>query len=377
MQSKTKVILVSVAIIAAALSWFGYQQALPEATVATVVRGTAVHAVPANVTVSAEFVMPITSEQGGRLIKRYVKLGQEVKTGELLFEIDSMDLQLEIERIEADYKAAKAKIELGSPLRFDITTAEENLKNSTLMFNSSRLAQVEFDRAKRNVEVLKDRKANDDISNQQNLDQFENTLKLKRRALSKMKVMAPDDGTVAELFAQPGDLVGGGQVLARVMSRSRLIVAQISEENFSGIRPGLPVALQFLAYYGKRFTGTIERVLPSADEKTKRYTAFLSVDIPVDQLTPGLTGEAIITIDQRENALLVERRGVVGVDNSKLFVVRSGRVHFTPVQVGFVGQNNAEIFSGVKEGDQYILDMLSIFKDGQHVRVTTEADSQK
>jgi RND family efflux transporter MFP subunit len=238
------------------------------------------------------------------------------------------------------------------------------------------LAQVEFDRVKRNIEVLKDRKALEDISNQQSLDQFENTLKQKRRALAKMKVTAYEDGTVTELFTQSGDLVGPSQVLGRVISRSRLVVAQISEENFAGIRPGLPVALQFLGYYGKRFTGKVERVLPGADEKTKRYTAFLSIDIPVEQLAPGLTGEASITIDQRENALMVDRRGVLGVENSKLYVVRNGRVHFTPVTMGFVGQNYAEV-SGVKEGEEYILDMLSVFKNGQRVRVVNEAESQK
>ncbi len=353
----------------AALGWFGYQQALPIASVTSVLRGTAVQAVPANVTVSAEFVMEIKSEQGGRIVKRHAKLGQEVKAGELLFEIDPLDLQLEIERIEADQKAAKARIALGSALRFEIASAEETLKNSTRMFESGRIAQVDFDRAKRVIEVLKDRKANEEITNQQTLDTFENTLKLKRRTLAKMTVTAPDDGTVTELLAQTGDLVGGSQVLARVISRSRLVVAQISEENFAGVVPGLPVAVQFLGYYGKRFTGKVDRVIPSADEKTKRYTAFLNIDIPVEQLVPGLTGEASITVAQRENALLVERRSLVGVENSKLYVIRSGRVHFTPVGVGYAGQSFAEVTAGVKEGEQYILDMLSTFKDGQRVRV--------
>ena len=212
MQSKTKIVAGLIVVVVAALGWFGYQQALPVATVAAVLRGTAVRAVPANVTVSAEFVMEIKSEQGGRIVKRYAKLGQEVKAGELLYEIDPQDLQLEIERIQADCNAAKARIALGSALRFEIATTEETVKNSTRLFEAQRISQVDFDRAKRGLEVLKDRKANEDINNQQNIDQFENTLKSKRRALEKMKVTAPDDGTVTELLAQTGDLVGGSQV---------------------------------------------------------------------------------------------------------------------------------------------------------------------
>ena len=372
MRQKTKIILVLALAAVAGLVWLGYLQILPKAIVGRVVRGTAVQAVPANVTVSEEFRMELKSEQGGRIAKANVKLGQEVKAGELLFEIDPQDLQIEIAQTESDYKATKARIAVGSPVRFEIATAEENLKNSTRQFETGRLAQVDFDRAKRNLDILKDKKANEDIDNQKSLENFENTLKLKYRSLEKMKVTAPDDGTVMEIHARTGDLVGGGQVLALVISRSRLVVAQISEENFAGVRPGLPVAVQFLGYFGKRFTGKVERVLPSADEKTKRYTAFLGLDIPVEQLSPGLTGEASITVDQRENALLVPRRSVVGMDNSKLWVVQNGRVRFTPVSLGFMGQNIAEITSGVKEGDEIILEELSNFKNGQRVRVVDD-----
>jgi len=373
MRQKTKIIL-GVALAAfAAFGWLGYQQILPKAIVGRVIRGTAVQAVPANVTVSEEFRMELKSEQGGRIAKANVKLGQEVKAGELLFAIDSQDLEIEIAQIETNYKATKATIAVGSPIRFDIATAEENLKNSTRQFETGRLAQVDLDRAKRNLDVLKDRKANEDIDNQKTLENFENTLKLKRRSLEKMNITAPDDGTVMQILARTGDLVGGGQILAVLISRSRLVIAQISEENFAGVRPGLPVAVQFLGYFGKRFTGKVERVLPSADEKTKRYTAFLGLDIPVEQLAPGLTGEASITVDQRENALLVPRRSVVGTNNSKLWVVQSGRVRFTPVALGFMGQNIAEITGGVKEGDQIILEELSTFKNGQHVRVVDDA----
>jgi len=372
MRQKTKIIAGSIAVAIAALGWFGYRQAMPVAVVTRVVRDTVVQAVPANVVVSAEFTMEIKSEQGGRILKRLVKKGQEVKEGDLMFEIDSQDLQLEIEHIEADYKAAKARIELGSPTRFEISTAEENLKNSTRMFESGRLAQVEYDRAKRSIEVLKDRMANETINNQQTLDTFENTLKQKRRALGKMKVTAPADGTVIDLLAEPGALVGGSQVLSRVISRSRLVEAQISEENFAGVRPGLLVAVQFLGYGGRRFTGKVESVLPNADEKTKRYTAYLNLDIPAELLAPGLTGEASITVDQRENALKVERRSLVG---SKLYLVRSGHVHFTSVGLGFVGQNFAEVTSGAKEGDEYIVDELSGFRDGQPVRTMSETQN--
>jgi hypothetical protein len=60
------------------------------------------------------------------------------------------------------------------------------------------------------------------------------------------------------------------------------------------------------------------------------------------------------------------------MDHSKLWVVQNGRVHFTPVTLGFMGQNIAEITSGVKEGDEIILEELSNFKNGQRVRTVDD-----
>ena len=222
------------------------------------------------------------------------------------------------------------------------------------------------DAAKRDLDRLNFNLANEKINNQQNLDNFENTLKLKRRALEKMTVTVANDGTVSEIVARAGDLVGGGQILCRVISRERLVQAQISEENFSGVRPGLPVTLQLLGYGGQQFKGTVERVLPSADEKTKRYIAYLLADIPEERLVPGLTGEASITVDRRDNTLVIERRALLG---GSVFVVRDGRAVLTPVTVGFTSLDQAEILGGLQEGDAVILESPATFRNGERVRV--------
>lgn len=366
MRLKNKIITLAAVAALAVGGWLGYQQFVPEAPVARVARGTAVQAVPANVVVLPKYVMPVTCEHGGRVIKLLVSKGQDVKEGDLMFEIDGTDLKLEIEKIEIERDAAEARIKLGSPTRFELATAEENLKNSTRMFETGRLAQVEFDRVKRNIDIIKDRLANEEINNKQTLSTYENTLKQKRRALETMQVVAKADGTVIELNAEPHSLVGNGHVLARMISRARVVEAQISEENIAGVRPGLRVAVYLLGYYGERFTGKVEGVVASADERTKRYTAYLNLDIAPERLTPGLTGEASITIDQRENALTVERRALVA---DKLYLVREGRVQVVPIVQGFTNQKIAEIKSGVNEGDIYITDKFSSFSDGQRVRV--------
>jgi RND family efflux transporter MFP subunit len=372
MASKKLFIIGGAALVLGGGGWLAFQSSRPVAVVGPIVRGVAVQAVPANILVTEEFRMELKSESGGRIAKSDVQLGAEVKAGDVLFELDPRDLELEIERIEADEKAAKARIELGSPLRFEVATAEETVRNNTRLLEQGKIAQIELDRSKRAVEQLKDRLANEEISNAQTLDTFANTLKIKRRQLEKMRVTAPDDGTVAEIYARTGDLVGGGQILARVISRARLVQAQISEENFAGVRPGLSAQVQLLGYGWKLFPAHVVRVLPSADERTKRYTAFLKVEIDEALLAPGLTGEASILIDRRENALLIERRALVG---EGVFAVRGGRVVYLPLRTGYGGLNFTEIISGASESDVVILNDPASFRPGQSVRAVAEKRS--
>ena len=78
-----------------AAGWFGYRQMQTVAVVSPIVLGEAIQAVPANILVTEAFRMEIKSESGGRILKSHVQLGTEVKAGDVLFEIDPRDLELE------------------------------------------------------------------------------------------------------------------------------------------------------------------------------------------------------------------------------------------------------------------------------------------
>ncbi len=94
---------------------------------------------------------------------------------------------------------------------------------------------------------------------------------------------------------------------------------------------------------------------------------YLNVDLPLERLIPGLTGEVSIVVGEHDNALIVPRRALLG---NSLFVVKNGRVRLRNVSVGYVGLNEAEITSGVDEGDEVIAEELDRFRDGDRVRTT-------
>ena len=364
---KLKHTLAASAILAAlvAAGFWVHNQQLPRAVTATVGRGTVTRVAPANILVTEAFSMEIRSEAGGRVLKGGAQPGQAVKAGEVLYQIDTRDIELEIERAESERRAFKESAELGPPGRFALAAAEEAVANSERLAGQGRISRQELERARRALEETRHQLEAEKIADRLRLDSLENTLKAKRRALGKMTVRAAGDGTVSEVFAREGDLVGAGSVLCRVISRERLVQAQVSEEYFSGVRPGLPVNMQLLGYGGQQFRATVERVLPAADEKTRRHVAYLRVEMPEERLVPGLTGEAGITVGQRDNVLVADRRALLG---NTVFVVRDGRAVKTVVRTGFSGTDTVEILEGLKEGDEVIVVMPASFRDGQRVR---------
>ncbi len=106
------------------------------------------------------------------------------------------------------------------------------------------------------------------------------------------------------MYVSTNDLIGGEQVVATLISNSRIIEAMISEENFAGVRIGQRATVRFLGYGDERFEAKVSKVLPTADPATQRYRIHLDVKIDPERLKPGLTGEVSVLTGERENALL-------------------------------------------------------------------------
>ena len=179
-----------------------------------------------------------------------------------------------------------------------------------------------------------------------------------------MTVRAPFDGVVSEVIARPGDLIGGGSPIARLISTSRTVEARISEENFAGIAVGQSAAVRFLGYGDELYEATVAQILPTADAETQRYVVYLRVVVDPVLLVPGITGEVSIVVGERDNTLIIPRRALFG---SNVYVVTGGVVELRQVRTGFTSLNAVEITEGLVEGELVIVDRIDIFRAGDRI----------
>lgn len=336
----------------------------PVAMVEAVTQGLAVNAVPGSVTVFAEYQMDLKSEIGGRVLRSGLDDGLPVKEGDFLVQLDTGDLDLEIERIESEYAAHRARLAVGSSIKLELQTAREDLANTERLFKLGSVSETQLVQQQRLVRSIEQRQEQEKVANQLATDTFENTLKVKRRQREKMTIIAPFNGIVSKTYARPGDLISGGAPIATLISTNRTVEAKISEENFAGLEEGQKASVKFLGYGDQTYTASISKILPTADAETQRYIIHLEVALPLDKLVPGLTGEASIVIGQRHADAIIPRRAIRG---NQVFVVSGGRVELREVKVGYV-LSHAEILSGLKKGELVIVEELDLFRPGMRVR---------
>ena len=354
--------------IAGAIGAFLLTKSVPTAVVAETQRGIAVNAVPGTVSVLAEQEMLIRGEHGGRVIASNLEIGGTVSEGEILFQLDTGDIDIDIERSENEYDRAKRNLEIRSPLQLSLETSLDTLNDLKFRFERGGVRELDVTKAQRAVDKIKDDIAREDLKNEASLQNLENALKRLKRQKEQMTIVSPIDGIVTEIFAYQGDLIGGGATLAKVVSQTRIVEVKVSEEHFVGLAEGMPAQVAFLGIDGEQFKAEVKKIIPVADSSTQRFTVHLEVDIDRERLDPGLTGDATITLDEHENALQIPRQAVI---RDSVLVVKDGVVERREIETGYTSVTAIEVIDGLTDGERVIVEDLHLFDDGD--RVKTEA----
>jgi RND family efflux transporter MFP subunit len=357
--------LIIVLLLLAGGAFAGFYFLRPVVTVAPVRRDTAASAVPGTVTVRAERTYLVVTEVSGRIVKNELKVGQQVKAGDLLVKIDDRSITNELRQVGARLDALNRRIAQGPTRKFELEGARELLTYRRELLESQVIPAADVSAQERTVASIEQQieleRAQQELEKalaEASLDSLETTL-------AKTELRSPIDGVVSRVEAFEGDLVGGNTIIAEIVSLTRIVDVKISEENNAAVTLGQPATVRLASYGSEKFPATVSKLATTADPETQRYVVELEVSASVDKLVPGMTGEAVITVDERENALLIPRPALVG---NHVFVIQDGRAERREVSVGFTALNEAEILEGLQENEWVAVDQLDVLSDGTAVR---------
>lgn len=343
----------------------------------------------------------IASQVVARVTRVAVDEGSKVLAGQLLIELDSRDARAARASAAAMVALADAQlaalgeVELPAAAR-SLDQAQANLTQLSKQYDRlvdlkarDFVGQADLDKARRDRDVANSlvRAARLQVLTRQpggsnlamamaTLAQAQATLDQTTVKLAQFRILAPANGVLISRAVESGDIAQPGQALMVLASNGQTrIEVQLDEKNLGKLKLGQPALASADAYPDARFAATVGYINPGIDANRGAVMVRLNVATPPAYLRQDMTMSVDIVTAER-SAVLVIPTGAIHDLNSDapwVLVVRARRAVRQDITPGLLGDNNSEVISGLKDGEQVIPASAATVKPGAHVRAQPQA----
>ncbi|MCL4812321.1 MAG: efflux RND transporter periplasmic adaptor subunit [Vicinamibacteraceae bacterium] len=368
-HARTVSLVLVVAVLVAAFAFFALRSGPLAPVPVTLVTAESKSIAPALFgigTVEARFTYTVGPTAPGRVARVAVDVGDRVTAGQLLAEMDRVDVD---ERLASQ----SAALDRG---RASLTAAEAQLRDarSRKAFADAQAARFDAlfaERVVSGVEVEARHQERDAAAaavdaSAANLEALRNDLRrigADRRAIGEqrrtLRLVAPVDGLVARREAEPGTTLVAGQAIIELIDPASLwIAARFDQSRAAGLRTGLAASIVLRSRPDQRLSGQVVRIEPRADAITEELRAKVAFDAPaVPMPSVGEIAEVTATLPPRTNAVVVPNGALhVYEGRTGVWVLSGGALAFTPVRVGASTlDGEVEVLAGLEAGAQVVL----------------------
>lgn len=341
--------------------------------------------------VIADSAVSIVPTIAGTVQSLPVKAGDTVKTGQLLFQIDTSQITSSYASLQESYNATQQmtneaiqNAQKALPIaQSAVTTAQTNYDNTLTLFNVGAASQVELDQARmqldqanNQLEQARSAVSQARASQKAQLAQIESSLNQIRTQAAAGTVTAPCDGLITAVNIVEGGMAAqsGPAVVIAEGGRTRISV-QVSESLLGQLKVGDSAQVTVSAVSDEPFTATIATIAPAANAQTALYEVRLYT--PADVTYPiGAFADVTFYTNRRPDAVTVPSDAIL-TDGAEqyVFVVENDTAKKVTVQTGVVGDGVTEITGGLTGGETLVTKGQSYLSDGAAVRVVSGEDT--
>jgi RND family efflux transporter MFP subunit len=330
--------------------------AIPTVSVVQPKRGTPTQTVtlPANIQPYAD--APIFARTNGYLKKWYTDIGTHVKSGQLLAEIDTPEIDHQVDQAQADLATAEANYSLAQ-----LTTEryKDLLKTESVSKQEADNAAGDFQAKKSIVQ-----------SAQSNLDRV-------KELQSFQKIYAPFDGVITARNTDIGALIGGStpKELFHIASTTRLRVYVSVPQVYSRVaKPGMVADLSLAEFPGRAFKAKLVTTSEAIDAASHTLLSEFDVENPTGELLPGAFAEVHLKLQSAASTFILPVTAFLfRSEGIRIGVVKNNRADLIPVVLGRDFGNDAEVVSGLNANDFVIINPPDSLVSGQSVRILQPA----
>lgn len=282
---------------------------------ATVAIGEVESTVLVSGTLQASDQISVGAQVSGQVTSLKVKLGQHVKKGDLIAEIDATAQKNELRNAEASLKSLAAQMRAKQT---SLQQAESTMKRQKQMLEQDASSRADYEAA----EAAWDMARTDVTALEAQIEQAQIQADKVKLELSHTSIRAPIDGTVVSIVTKEGQTLNSAQQVPTIVKLAHLdnlvVKTQISEVDVTRVKAGMPVYFSLMGEPGRRYESRLLVVEPVPDSANQDgapaggasgsavyYNALFSVSNPNNKLRIGMTVQAFIVLASAKNVLTV------------------------------------------------------------------------
>lgn len=286
----------------------------------------------------------------GKVVRRLVQAGQQVKAGEPLALLDENDLRLQKEQAEAEFSAAKMAL----------AQATGDEKRTVALRKNGWTTQATFDRIRAALEEARGRH-----------QRAERALEMARNSLDYATLRADGDGVVTQTSIEPGQVVAAGQTAIKLARSGELEAAVALPEDFTPFADKGEASLKLWSSPDHAYRAKLRELSPSADPATRTFAARYSILDPGPAIALGMSATLSIAAPGAEALYSVPLSAIYnrGEGPAVWKVSADSRLQLAPVKLVRYDSSKALIAGGVSDGDQIVILGVHKLEAGRKVRV--------
>lgn len=357
--------------------------------IAKVTRGDVARSVVATGKIQPITKVEVKSKASGIVEKLFVDINDRVHKGQELAQLDQQEIQAQVEAQRAELAASQAnvgtyqanieqdRVNAAAP---DLPMYKQTLDRNLQMAHDGIVSQQALDNANRDylaalnkrdaakaqigVDTAKLRQAKAQVM------QAQASLKQLEEQLSYTTIVAPMDGVILSRDVEKGDAVSSilvlGSTATLIMTEGDInqvyVKGKVDEADIAHVYMNQPARIKVESFRDRVFNGRVTKIAPLGVEKDNvtTFEVRVSIDNPGGELKANMTANAEILLDEHKHVLTIPENAVIydGQKNASVEIpdkTQKSGTRKIPVKVGLSNGNITEVLSGIKEGDQVVL----------------------
>ena len=289
----------------------------------------------------------VKSKVPGEVMRVLVREGQAVAQGQVLAQIDTVDLQAKLDAQAASLAESRARLDI----------ALKNRENNQQLLRQKFISQNAFDTTASVYDAA-----------DANMRSAEAQLRLAKRAIEDAEIRAPFAGVVAKKIVNPGEKVAMDSPLFALVDLGNMeIEAPAPASEIPSVRVGQPATFRVDGFGERAFEGRVERINPMTEQGSRSITLYISVANRDGVLRGGMFAKGQIALDKTAPATVVPATAIRDeAGQSYVFTIENGKIGKRAVKVGTTEAQAGlvEVKSGLESGLQVVSARLTGLKPG-------------